>query len=172
MTAATRALLPFLCYAAFVFLAPGAWKSVFRSSAVHAYAGLSRLLVLLQVFAVLLWVWSSSSTGLCFELSQIQLRDWILGLTAAALGLALQRGALQAAGEAGLYYGARLNRGQLVEPSAWPFSLLPHPEYIGALLLVWSPVLMLAQQLPASSVFLALFWTLLFILGCFMEDYM
>ena len=159
-----------VCSAALVFLAPDAWKSVFRSSAVHAYAALSRLLVLLQVLAVLTWVWGSRGTGLCFEASQIHLRDWILGLIAAALGLTLQRGALQAAGEAGLYYGTRLAKGQLAEPSTWPFTLLPHPEYVGAALLVWSPILMLAQQLPESSVFLALFWTLLYILSCFVED--
>ncbi|GBG30815.1 Phosphatidyl-N-methylethanolamine N-methyltransferase [Hondaea fermentalgiana] len=66
------------------------------------------------------------------------------------LGQLFNGGVYQSIGEAGVYYGCRL--GQTVPwVFGFPFSVVPHPQYLGATVSIWGGVLLCATSASVSA---------------------
>ncbi|GFH15500.1 phosphatidyl-N-methylethanolamine N-methyltransferase, partial [Haematococcus lacustris] len=60
---------------------------------------------------------------------------------------ALNVGIYKAIGKVGVYYGTRLGH-TVPWVTGFPFSVVPHPQYVGSALSVWGGAALLANQLP------------------------
>ncbi|KAJ9519887.1 hypothetical protein QJQ45_014615 [Haematococcus lacustris] len=181
---------------------PGWWRATFQKSPVEVFAvvaGFGKLLLLLllllpqacsapvcqcpavlQAEAVLVWLWSQRPQGLCLDLSRTHLWQWLAALLLFSFGQALNVGIYKAIGKVGVYYGTRLGH-TVPWVTGFPFSVVPHPQYVGSALSVWGVAALLANQLPpdccgglANSLVLGLaaFWSLLYAMSAVIESYL
>jgi methylene-fatty-acyl-phospholipid synthase len=69
----------------------------------------------------------------------------VVGLGMFGAGQILNMGVYKALGKEGVYYGVRLGK-----PVAWyegfPFTMVPHPQYVGCVLCIWGVVAVLLNQ--------------------------
>jgi hypothetical protein len=69
----------------------------------------------------------------------------VVGVIMFGAGQALNMGVYNALGKEGVYYGVRLGK-----PIAWyegfPFTVVPHPQYVGCVLCIWGLVALLLNQ--------------------------
>lgn len=89
------------------------------------------------------------------------------GVALIAAGQVLNAGVMRKLGTDGVFYGNRFGRG--VEwQTGFPFSLFPHPQYLGALISVWG--FLLAMRYPnADWIVLPLVSTVYYALGARLE---
>lgn len=91
----------------------------------------------------------------------------VLGLALIAVGQVLNFGVMIRLGSEGVFYGNRFGR-SVAWQTGFPFSLVAHPQYVGALMSVWG--FMLAMRFPnADWVILPLVSTLYYALGARLE---
>jgi len=74
----------------------------------------------------------------------------VSGVGLLLLGQALNAGVMRRLGTEGVFYGNRFGR-EIEWQTGWPFSVFPHPQYLGAALSVWG--FMLAMRFPAADWF-------------------
>jgi len=108
--------------------------------------------------AVLLRFFGFRVTGSLEELSQSLLAfvtalnpfQALLGVELLILGQVFNAGVYSAIGEAGVYYGCRL--GQNVPwYFGFPFSVVPHPQYLGATISIWGMLIGLINEQNANK---------------------
>ncbi|KAL6753669.1 hypothetical protein V8C86DRAFT_2722049 [Haematococcus lacustris] len=171
--------LPHILYAA-IWLKPGWWRATFQKSSVEVFAVVAGFGKLLQAEAVLVWLWSQRPQGLCLDLSRTHLWQWLAALLLFSFGQALNVGIYKAIGKVGVYYGTRLGH-TVPWVTGFPFSVVPHPQYVGSALSVWGGAALLANQLPpdccgglanAQVLGLAAFWSLLYAMSAVIESYL
>ncbi len=125
---------------------------------------------------MLLWLWASRSQGLCPATYNLPLWQWLAGILLIAFGQALNVGIYRAIGTDGVYYGFKLGK-KVPWVNGFPFSVVPHPQYVGSSLTVWGVTALLASQVPPGSALqlslfgIAGFWTALYIITGIMEQY-
>ncbi len=80
-----------------------------------------------------------------FKLAAVPVVQVVVGVVAFAAGQALNMGVYKALGKEGVYYGVRLGK-----PIAWyegfPFTVVPHPQYVGCVLCIWGLTAVLLNQ--------------------------
>ena len=92
----------------------------------------------------------------------------LLGLVLIAFGQVLNFGVMMRLGSEGVFYGNRFGR-NVAWQTGFPFSLVAHPQYVGALLSVWG--FMLAMRFPnADWIVLPLVSTVYYALGARLES--
>lgn len=91
----------------------------------------------------------------------------LVGILLIAAGQVLNAGVMYRLGTEGVFYGNRFGR-EIEWQTGFPFSLLPHPQYLGALMSVWG--FLLAMRFPnADWIVLPLISTLYYALGARLE---
>lgn len=91
----------------------------------------------------------------------------VTGIVLIALGQVLNFGVMIRLGSVGVFYGNRFGR-SVAWQTGFPFSLVAHPQYVGALMSVWG--FMLAMRFPhADWVVLPLVSTVYYALGARLE---
>lgn len=90
-----------------------------------------------------------------------------IGALLAALGQGLSTLVFRRLGGTGVFFGAELGYGNR-RASGFPFSLVPHPQYVGAVLSVWGFFLIMRYPHP-DWVVLPLVETGLYIVGARLE---
>ncbi|GLC41491.1 hypothetical protein PLESTB_001005900 [Pleodorina starrii] len=160
--------LPHLLYA-FVWLKPRIWRQTFGKQSVPIFAWTGAAGKALQFISVFLWVWSSQPTGVCprtpLSVWQVLLAGVLVGY-----GQALNIGTYRAIGVTGVYYGVRLGR-NVPWVTAWPFSHISHPQYVGSAITVWGMLVLLHAAMPHPQALLtAVYWTGLYVMSGIVED--
>jgi methylene-fatty-acyl-phospholipid synthase len=93
---------------------------------------------------------------------------FVLGVLVLAFGQVLNFSVMARLGNEGVFYGNRFGR-----PVAWqtgfPFSLLPHPQYLGAALSVWGFMLVMRFPQPDWAVLPSIL-TIYYVLGARLES--
>jgi hypothetical protein len=138
----------------------------------HAFARLGVVLKLVQLSAALSYfcgsalllapaAWWGALRALLAAQAPLQL---LLGLELFALGQLLNVAVYRTIGEAGVYYGCRLKQ-DVPWVYGFPFSTVPHPQYVGSTLSMWGVVVIaaasavaVAQGIYAAGVALTLLW--------------
>jgi hypothetical protein len=138
----------------------------------HAFATVGLVLKLVQFSAALVYfcgpalllspaAWWGALRALLAAQAPLQL---LLGLELFALGQLLNVAVYRTIGEAGVYYGCRLKQ-DVPWVYGFPFSTVPHPQYVGSTLSMWGGVVIaaasataVAQGIYAAGVALTLFW--------------
>nr|BBC28427.1 phospholipid-N-methyltransferase [Chlamydomonas sphaeroides] len=164
--------LPHLLYA-FVWTRPHAWKRMFGSRSVDAFASAGYAGKLLQFAAVFIWMWAGQSAGLC----PTRFPPLYLLLPALALGCwgqALNMGVYATLGTAGVYYGSRLGR-NVPWVTGWPFTATPHPQYVGSAASVWASGMVAVGcglAPPLATFGIAVYWSAMYALSAVIEHYL
>ncbi len=70
----------------------------------------------------------------------------------------------------GVYYGTRLGK-KVAWKTGFPFSVVRHPQYVGAVLTIWGFVTLVWGQAPPGLVTLAVYWTLLYVITALHEQF-
>ncbi len=83
---------------------------------------------------------------------------------------ALNIGIYRAIGHVGVYYGFKLGH-QVPWVEGFPFNVVSHPQYVGAVLSVWGVVLTLWQQQPQGALAVASYWTMLYMVTAIQESH-
>lgn len=89
------------------------------------------------------------------------------GLAALLAGQVLNAAVFWRLGREGVFYGTRFGR-KIEWQTGFPFSILPHPQYLGALVSVWAFMLIMRFPHPDWSV-LPLLMTVYYVLGARVE---
>lgn len=163
---------------AFVWLWPSVWLSIFgKENALSTFTLCGFLGKVMQAQVVLIWFWSSRSSGLCL-LQPIGILQWLAALMLIASGQALNLACFKALGTDGVYYGAKLGK-TIPWVTCWPFNHgLSHPQYMGSALTVWGIAILLHSQMTVGSpaqngvVMAACGWTALYALSAATEQYL
>lgn len=69
----------------------------------------------------------------------------------------------------GVYYGFKLGH-EVPWVEGFPFNVVSHPQYVGAVLSVWGVVLAVWQQRPEGTLAVAVYWTLLYVATAIQES--
>ncbi|KAA8491773.1 Phosphatidyl-N-methylethanolamine N-methyltransferase [Porphyridium purpureum] len=142
-----------------------------KTHPVDAFASAASLIKLVQLGALLQWVL------VVLDYKQLHLPTLYMSLAAATMlvvGQVLNVAIYMAIGKPGVYYGVRLGK-----PVPWchgfPFNVVSHPQYVGSVLTVLGILTMLwdvARESANRAIipWLAVFWTLLYVVTAFFED--
>jgi protein-S-isoprenylcysteine O-methyltransferase Ste14 len=95
--------------------------------------------------------------------------QWIACLGLGVAGQSLNAGIFNAIGHAGVYYGFKLGH-QIPWVNGFPFNVVSHPQYVGAVLSVWGATALAWSQAPVGLGFIALYWTGLYVITGWMES--
>lgn len=95
--------------------------------------------------------------------------QWIACLAIGAAGQSLNAGIFNAIGHAGVYYGFKLGH-QIPWVDGFPFNVVSHPQYVGAVMSVWAGAILVWSQAPVGLGLLALYWTGLYVVTGWMES--
>jgi methylene-fatty-acyl-phospholipid synthase len=126
----------------------------------------------LQFSAVAAYIACLRPTGLCFDIMSITLLQWLAFLLLVGYGQALNVGIFKAIGHEGVYYGFKLGH-TIPWFNGWPFDSVSHPQYVGSVLTVWGVLALLWSQVaPAQLVLLGVYWTALYVVTGFQEEYL
>ncbi len=81
--------------------------------------------------------------------------------------------AIQAIGKVGIYYGFKLGH-SVPWFTGFPFSVVPHPQYVGSVLSVWGVWLMMGTPAhwAAGMFWIGLVWSLCYFVSGLIEQYM
>lgn len=122
---------------------------------------------ILQFVAFGAWFFSVGPAGLPSVLAAVG------GLVCIGVGQWLNIAAINAIGKVGIYYGYKLGH---VVPwyTGFPFSLVPHPQYVGSSLTVWGVCLLLGTPLHwnAGMLTIAVVWTACYVVSGAVEQYL
>nr|BBC28425.1 phospholipid-N-methyltransferase [Chlamydomonas asymmetrica] len=160
--------LPHFLYA-FIWFNPKAWTSMFGKRSVGAFAVCGALGKVIQFGAVVLWLWSARASGLCFDLKQISLPQFLGAVLLGAFGQQLNIGIFKAIGTAGVYYGFKLGA-KVPWVEGYPFNVVPHPQYVGSVATIWAAAILVLGQLPHGWWVVPAFWMCLYIVSAVQED--
>lgn len=110
---------------------------------VRAFAMGAHLIKVFQLVAIVIWYctlpWLMEASPIDYwsafvkKAENISLVRWCLGIELVLLGQILNVAVYQTLGEAGVYYGCRLGK-TIPWVHGLPFSVVPHPQYLGATL--------------------------------------
>ncbi|KAK9826416.1 hypothetical protein WJX81_002088 [Elliptochloris bilobata] len=161
---------PHVLYAA-VWLHPTVWRRLFRRRPVTAFQRAAFIGKVGQATAFIAWfVAQTRLQGTTFSLWRVPPGSWLTFFTLLAAGQALNIGVYRAIGQDGVYYGTKL--GKTVKwCSAFPFSVVPHPQYVGSALTVWGLVALLCGHTPGIVAVGAL-WSALYLMTGLIEEYL
>lgn len=125
-----------------------------------------------QFTAIWLWFRSLRPDGVCLSLDHITLLQWLAFLAMVCYGQSLNVGIFQAIGHDGVYYGFKLGR-KIPWVTGWPFNTVSHPQYVGSVLTIWGLVVLAWGQAPPGAMLgVAGFWTTVYGITAFQEQYL
>ncbi|KXZ42553.1 hypothetical protein GPECTOR_136g636 [Gonium pectorale] len=160
--------LPHLIYA-LVWLSPKVWWGTFGKNSLPLFASVGIFGKVLQFSTMVLWLWSSQPTGLCFR-QPLALWQVLLAAALIGYGQALNLGTYRALGLAGVYYGCRLGR-SVPWVKGWPFNAISHPQYVGSTMTIWGALALFHTAAPMPlSFFIGIYWTCMYIMSGYIED--
>ncbi|WP_109994462.1 methyltransferase [Salinisphaera sp. LB1] len=96
------------------------------------------------------------------------LAPWLIGAAMIAAGMVLNFSVFAVLGKTGVFYGNKLGH-DVPWREDFPFSLVPHPQYVGAVLAIWGVFLIMRFPHPDWFV-LPLLETLYYVLGAHFEQ--
>ncbi|CAL8465565.1 g5101 [Coccomyxa elongata] len=161
---------PHLMYALIWFL-PGLWKRVF-SKPVKAFKVAATIGKALQFSAVVGWyVVKSREQGLKLDLLKVTWLQWGLFFGLVFLGQVLNIAVYQTLSTNGVYYGAKLGK-KVAWKHGFPFNTVSHPQYLGAVLTIWGLTSLLWDVSPPGLTTLAAYWSLLYAITAFWEQFL
>lgn len=159
--------LPHLLYA-WLWMRPQDLRNI-AERPVATFANLAYALKGVQFATVVYW-WMQTHQGV-FEWKDTNVVQVLLAAALLASGQALNVGIYRAIGKPGVYYGCRL--GETVPwHDGFPFNVVRHPQYVGAVLTVWGMVSLVFRVLHPGLLGVATFWTGLYTVTALIEDYM
>lgn len=71
----------------------------------------------------------------------------------------------------GVYYGAKLGK-KVAWKHGFPFNTVSHPQYLGAVLTIWGLTSLLWDVSPPGITTLAVYWSLLYAITAFWEQFL
>ena len=77
----------------------------------------------------------------------------------------------QLLGSKGVYYGAKFGK-KVSWHRGFPFNIVRHPQYVGAVLTIWVCMALVWGQAPGGMLVLALYWTLLYAATASWEEFL
>ena len=77
----------------------------------------------------------------------------------------------QALGSNGVHYGVKFLK-KVAWQRGFPFNVVRHPQYVGAVLTIWGCLALVWGQAPGGMLTLALYWTLLYAATALWEDFL
>lgn len=125
----------------------------------------------LQFGAVIAYIWTVRARGLCFDIAQIELWQWLSFLVLCCVGQSLNVGIYTAIGKDGVYYGFKLGK-KIPWVNGFPFNVVSHPQYVGSAMTVWGVLALLHNQLPESAKHITAFWTGLYVVTGLQEQFL
>lgn len=133
---------------------------------VMALKSLFHVFKLIQVAVLFAWcVWFADSW---LPWPTAPLPAMLSGLALIGFGQVLNFGVMIRLGNEGVFYGNRFGR-NVAWQTGFPFSLVAHPQYVGALMSVWG--FMLAMRFPNTDwIILPLVSTVYYALGARLES--
>lgn len=121
---------------------------------------------------MLLWFSSIRDQGLCLDLSNIALWQWLGFLVLVCYGQSLNVGIFRAIGHDGVYYGFKLGR-KIPWVTGWPFDTVSHPQYVGSVLTIWGLVALVWGQAPITPLLaVSGFWTMVYAATAVQEQFL
>mmetsp|Transcript_35734 Transcript_35734/g.79506 ORF Transcript_35734/g.79506 Transcript_35734/m.79506 type:complete len:192 (-) Transcript_35734:789-1364(-) len=156
---------------AFIWFLPKLWRRAFGNQSVQVFATTALLGKIVQFSSVGLWIWVTRPTGVCFSLPQVDLWQWLTGVSIVVMGQALNHGVYATLGVAGVYYGKKLGH-KVPWVYGWPFNFCPHPQYVGSAITVWGALITWHNQLPEGAWFIASVWSALYFITGLFEQYL
>lgn len=136
---------------------------------VATFANLAYALKGVQFATVIYW-WMQTQ-GNVFEWKDTNLLQVVLAAALLAIGQALNVGIYRAIGKPGVYYGCRLGE-SVPWHDGFPFNVVRHPQYVGAVLTVWGMVSLVFRTTHPGLLGVATFWTTLYTITALIEDYL
>ena len=125
---------------------PDRFRQLVRSDPVDALQKLFLLFKLIQISVFTGWIITFSES-----FPPMPTADWpwlALGCALIALGQILNMAVFWRLGKVGVFYGNKLGH-EVPWVQGFPFSLVPHPQYVGTLMSIWG--LFLVMRFPHSD---------------------
>ncbi|CAK0786537.1 hypothetical protein CVIRNUC_009750 [Coccomyxa viridis] len=162
---------PHLLYA-FVWFLPALWRQVF-SKPVRAFQTSATVLKVLQVVILLRWYSvKSQHEGLKgLNLMKVPMGQWGAFFLCVFLGQVLNIAVYRVLGEKGVYYGSRLGK-KVAWHKEFPFNLVSHPQYVGAVLTITGFSALVYGQAPQGAMTLAGYWASLYAVTALQEQFL
>ncbi|KAK9903233.1 hypothetical protein WJX75_000389 [Coccomyxa subellipsoidea] len=161
---------PHLLYA-FIWFLPGLWRQGF-SKPVKAFQIAATLGKVLQFTAVVAWYTvKSKEQGLKLDLLEVTWLQWGAFFALVFLGQVLNISVYNTLSTNGVYYGTKLGK-KVAWQHGFPFNTVSHPQYLGAVLTVWGIASLLWDVSPPGLATLAGYWTLLYGITAFWEQFL
>lgn len=162
--------MPHLLYG-FIWFFPSVWRRWFGNQSVVVFDSIAWVLKVIQFGMTVVWWSHARAPQPAIDLGQLSALNVIAGLAVVGAGQTLNIGIFRAIGHVGVYYGFKLGH-KVPWVDGFPFNVVSHPQYVGAVLSVWGLVLALWQQRPDGTLLVAAYWTLLYAItavqeGCF-----
>lgn len=160
--------VPHLLYAV-VWFRPALWKSIFSVNPCQAFA---QVATYLKVFQAACWIFWYVRVGPFMALSEISLVNVILAIALLCGGQALNVGVYKTIGRDGVYYGNKLGGKLGPWVTGFPFNVVPHPQYSGAVMSIWGVFLLTCMD-PAHflrGIVIMTAWTLFYAMSAFIES--
>ena len=142
-----------------------AGEAASRSDPVDALKRLFLLFKLIQIGVFAAWIIGFSDTFPPLPTAEL---PWLLlGAVLIIVGQVLNFGVFWRLGKVGVFYGNKLGH-EVPWVKGFPFSLVPHPQYVGTLMSIWG--LFLAMRFPHPDwIMLPLISTLYYLLAMRLE---
>lgn len=159
---------PHILYA-FIWIWPSLWKQAFKQKSSDVLANVAVALKVAQGSACLLWLAKRRSGDMCLDLTNVD--AWRLTAFAALFGVGqvLNVTTYHALGKAGVYYGSKLGH-DIPWVSGFPFSVVPHPQYLGSVMSLWG-IGAVFSSFDRHVWNVVLFWTALYCATALIEDF-
>ncbi|CAG9462172.1 unnamed protein product [Pedinophyceae sp. YPF-701] len=168
-------MVPHVFYA-WLWHFPLPFYAVFKDRSVDVFAYIAGVMKLVQFAAVGSWYITTDAPA---KLSFTSLSPWLEvhplqyllfgGLV--FVGQSLNTGIYKAIGLPGVYYGCKLGR-SIPWHTGFPFSVCPHPQYVGSVATVWGLAALAFYHAPPGIGALALYWTALYAGTGLVEQYL
>lgn len=71
----------------------------------------------------------------------------------------------------GVYYGTKLGK-KVAWKTGFPFNVVGHPQYVGAVFTIWGLATLVWGQSPPGTITLAVYWTLLYGIAALQEQFL
>jgi hypothetical protein len=122
-----------------------------------------------QLFAFIAWCVANQQDDLSFAL--VPIWAWVVAMLAIAAGQVLNIAVYRALGLDGVYYGVKLGY-----PIPWyqgfPFNVVPHPQYVGAVLSYWGVALVTYFSISTSIATITVSIPICYIVVGLVEQYL
>jgi methylene-fatty-acyl-phospholipid synthase len=159
---------PHLLYG-FIWFFPQNWQAQFGKRSVLVFDSCAWVLKVVQFGTAIAWWIHAKAPAHAFDVRQLSPLSVVAGLAVTAAGQALNIGIFRAIGHVGVYYGFKLGH-KVPWVEGFPFNVVSHPQYVGAVLSIWGVVIALWQQRPGGTLAVALYWTLLYVVTAIQES--